>query len=73
MENLNAGESAAEASRLASTEGASYFKDVGFKLSFVVTLVVLTVIWVAEVREGKLTRWQILDDTNENRATSGLR
>jgi ketosteroid isomerase-like protein len=31
-----------------------------------------TIIWVAEIDQGKLRRWQLLDDTALNRTTLGL-
>ncbi len=31
-----------------------------------------TLIWLAVTRDGKLTRWQILEDTPQNRATHAL-
>ena len=31
-----------------------------------------TVIWVAETRQGKLKRWQLVDDTPPNRTSLGL-
>jgi hypothetical protein len=32
----------------------------------------LTVIWVADVRDGKVASWRIIEDTSQRRAASGL-